>query len=267
MRRCNTISLAAIAAFLAAGARASGAQAASPSAQSARGANEPAGMSLIGDRLFLARDEAGWTDYRAGNFSLVADRGAPGGRATVGQVLYPAGFEGGTEPVNLYAPLGDRTTLYLAFWLRMSPNFYGHPNSSVNKIFHIWIGGANRVYLAVMGSGRAASFEPQIRLQRVPEQASYNLGPNLVPGTSLLRDRWYKWEVVLRANTPGVADGSVEFWVDGARVARHTHVRFVARGERARWESINWAPTWGGVGGRVPADQWMRISEIYLSGR
>ena len=232
-----------------------------------RCATPPLGCTLISDRHFVALNEAGWTDYRATNFSLVPDATAPQVQPTVGQVLYPAGFGGGTEPVNLYVPLGNRATLYLSFWLKISPNFYGHPNSSVNKIFHIWIGGVNRVYLAAMGAGTTASFQPQVRLQQVPAQGNYNLGPNLVPSTAMVRDRWYKWEVVLRTNTPGVADGSVEFWLNGVKVASYPAVQFVAAGQGNTWESINWAPTWGGTGGVVPADQWMRMNEIYLSGR
>jgi hypothetical protein len=231
------------------------------------GTNEPSGLTLISDRHFQAFNEAGWTDYKAGNFSLVPDATAPQAQATVGQVLYPAGFPGGTEPVNLYVPLGNRSTMYLAFWFKMSPNFYGHPNSSVNKIFHIWIGGVNRVYVAAMGAGNISSFQPQVRLQQVPTQANLNLGPNLVPSASMVRDRWYKWEIVLHANTPGVADGTVEMWLNGVKIASYTNVQFVAPGQGNTWETINWAPTWGGTGATVPADQWMRMNEIYLSGR
>ena len=229
--------------------------------------NEPQRLTVISVRRFAALNEAGWTDYRAANLSLVADTTAPQSRPTVGQVLYPRGFAGGSEPVNLYVPLGDVKTLYVAFWFKMSPGFYGHPNSSVNKIFHIWIGGANRVYLAAMGSGNTIAFQPQVRLQRVPAQRDYNLGPNLVPSASMVRDRWYKWEVVLRTNTPGAANGSVEFWLDGVKVATHLGVEFVAAGESNTWTSLNWAPTWGGAGASVPHDQWMRMSEIYISGR
>ncbi|HEX2780582.1 MAG TPA: Ig-like domain-containing protein [Gemmatimonadaceae bacterium] len=232
------------------------------------GTNEPAGLTLISDRHFAAFNEAGWTDYYATNLSFVADPTAPQSQPTVGQVRYPAGFAGGTEPVNLYTQLGGRHTLYLAFWFKMSPNFYGHPNSSVNKLFHIWIGGSNRVTLAVMGSGTTPSFQPQVRLQQIPVSGgAINLPPNVVSSAQVVRDRWYKWELVLRANTPGVSDGSVEFWLDGAKIASYPNMQFVGAGQGNTWDTINWAPTWGGTGGVVPADQWMRMSEIYLSGQ
>ncbi|HEX2781672.1 MAG TPA: Ig-like domain-containing protein, partial [Gemmatimonadaceae bacterium] len=234
----------------------------------ASGSNEPAGLTLISDRHFAAFNEAGWTDDKRVNFSLVPDSTSPQPQPTVGQVLYPAGFAGGTEPVNLYTQLGGRSTLYLAFWFKMSPNFYGHPNSSVNKLFHIWIGGLNRVTLAVMGSGTTPSFQPQVRLQQVPAPGGVlNLLPNVVPGAQVVRNRWYKMELVLRANTPGASDGSVEFWLDGVKIGNYPNSAFVTAGQTNTWDTINWAPTWGGTGGVVPADMWMRMSRIYLSGR
>ena len=54
-----------------------------------------------------------------------------------------------------------------------------------------------------------------------------DFGPDFIPRTNLVpeRGRWYSYEVMLLANTPGMRDGRVAFWVDGVLAADFRNLR------------------------------------------
>jgi hypothetical protein len=54
-----------------------------------------------------------------------------------------------------------------------------------------------------------------------------NFGPEFVPRPNLIPElgRWYAYEVMLKANTPGERDGRVTCWVDGEVIADFTNLR------------------------------------------
>ena len=71
--------------------------------------------------------------------------------------------------------------------------------------------------------------------------------------------------MIFTANSSGSADGKVEWWLDGVKVGSYGGLQFVSGA--GTWESIEWSPTWGGTGGTVPADQYMWVDHIYISGK
>jgi len=54
-----------------------------------------------------------------------------------------------------------------------------------------------------------------------------NFGPEFVPRTNVTPElgRWYEYEVMLRANTPGIRDGRITCWMDGEVIADFTNLR------------------------------------------
>ena len=44
-----------------------------------------------------------------------------------------------------------------------------------------------------------------------PQHPTFVARPNVIPAL----DRWYAFEVMLKANTPGMRDGQVTCWMDG----------------------------------------------------
>jgi hypothetical protein len=48
-----------------------------------------------------------------------------------------------------------------------------------------------------------------------------NFGPDFVPRSNVVPElgRWYCYEVMLRANTPGLSDGRIALWLDGELIA------------------------------------------------
>ena len=54
-----------------------------------------------------------------------------------------------------------------------------------------------------------------------------NFGPTFVPRPEVVPQlgRWYSYEVMVKANTPGQRDGRVAFWLDGALIADFPNLR------------------------------------------
>jgi hypothetical protein len=232
--------------------------------------HEPAGFTPLTERSFTIEPESGWTLIPAagvaGDFSIVQDATGPKSPPGAGQVTFPAGFLGGGEPVEVRSPvLLAGTRLYISCWVRLSSNWFGHAASGVNSVLQVWMAGVNRVTLSAQGSDSAA-LKPEVLLHQIASAGGYRwLRPNQRQ-VEIVRGQWQRWEVVLKANSDGQANGSVEWWIDGARVGSYADVEFVNSGVSRAWERVEWAPTWGGGGGVIPADQDQRMDDLYLSG-
>lgn len=233
------------------------------------GANEPPGFVLISDRFFSAKVEAGWADRGDTTFSIIPDATAPKSPTSVGQALFPAGMVGGGGPINTYLQSSlqaGKTELYSQFWFKLSPNFVGAASNGVNKVLHYWTGQTSKVVFAAWGYG-SDDLVPQMRLQNIDiGTISFNLDPN-VNRPKLQRGQWYRIEVLLRLNTPGVQDGEIHWWVNGSKVGQYTNIGYNAPGRRHEWWVVGWAPTYGGPADIVPANQYMWMDHFYVSGK
>ncbi|PYO47016.1 MAG: hypothetical protein DMD72_11240 [Gemmatimonadetes bacterium] len=239
-----------------------------PSAQTV--SHEPPGATIISERPFTDFVEDGWTMQASPYLSLEEDRAAPKSPPTVIQMLFPAGFGAGSSPAVAELALRSYpTTLYVSYWMKLSSNWFGQ-ETGVNKVFHFWIGGRNRVYSLVRGAGNGP-LHFEIDVQGVVAGGQFdrgttgNLAPNLGVPATVVRGLWYQYEMVFKANTAGRADGSIEWWLNGVKVGSYRGIQFVP-GDGS-WEDMEWSPTWGGLGGSVPADQFMSIDHVYVSGR
>lgn len=56
---------------------------------------------------------------------------------------------------------------------------------------------------------------------------SYNFGPEFVSRPDFVPQlgRWYSYEVMVKANTPGLKDGRIAFWIDGKLAADFQNIR------------------------------------------
>ncbi|MFQ5746345.1 MAG: Ig-like domain-containing protein [Gemmatimonadota bacterium] len=239
-----------------------------PPSQSAGHPNEPAGMTPITERPFDAFGEDRWTNFSNANWSIVSDPGAPASPSGVGAALFPAGGSGGVaHGTNVGSPgLRQSREIYLSFWHRVSANWQGH-KSGVNKMFFLQRPGSSSrpAYLSFQGTG-AGPFEPQIRLQEAG--LARNLGPNENQASAVLaRGQWVHWEVYLKYNTGGNADGIARLWIDGVRVINYTNVRFSGTGVSHWWSIVKFNPTWGGTGDTIVQDMYQYLDHAYVSGR
>jgi hypothetical protein len=241
--------------------------------------NEPPGMNKLTERPFSSLVEDGWGvpgPPDINNYTIVTDQRAPKSGPSVGAIRFPAGFQGGTSPALSEKSLESKYgTLYISAWIKISSNWVGHPTGT-NKVFHFWIADLNRVFAYIDGSG-TNTLQPYIGLQAIAvpyydgagqTSTSVNLRPNVAqPGFQLERGKWYHWEMLFVANTNGGADGTAQWWINGVQVGNYTGIPYVSASQSRNFNVMRWDPTWGGLGGQVPADQYMYLDHIYVSGK
>lgn len=229
-------------------------------------AGGPPALPRITERPFNDLKEDGWLAPASPYMTIERDPSAPHSPPWVARVRYPRGFRGGDAPALMERDLGgSATTVHVAMWMKLSPNWVGH-RTGTNKVLHVWIGGLNRVFLFASGAGTDA-LRPAVGLQGVVNYSRYaNLAPNLVPSAELTRGVWHRWDVTLHANSDGAADGRIEWWLDGVKVGDYRNVAFVPAGSPRGWEVVKWDPTWGGLGDLLANDQWMMFDHLLIEG-
>ena len=227
--------------------------------------NEPAGMTTITDRPFNTTNESGWSDWwPSGLITFVSDASAPHSPTGILRATYPTGFAAGSGPGAWDPPLlGNKKTAYIAVWLRHSANWYGQ-EAGVNKVFylHASTNDAPVFYFSATGVG-TGDLTPQIRLQATVSPPESNLNPNLVPSARMVRGQWNLIEVVAVGNSAGNRDGSIDWYLNGVHIGSYTAIEWQSGG--TTWQRLSIAPVWGGIGGTVPATQWLDFDHTYVS--
>lgn len=213
-------------------------------------------MVALAEQSFASM--GGWGNA---GLSITTDASAPQSPPSILRVTYPAGFNGGSSPGYVEANFSGRRVLYLAYWAKLSANFYGHP-TGFNKQFYVWAGGKPIFFLDASGGGNG-SLSPKAVLQNTPADAV--LPPNLVPNAAIPRGRWYSVEILLTGNTSGAGNGSVDWWIDGSHVGSVAGLRFTS--STTAWDTFTFRPVWGGAGGIVPATMTLDLDHVYLSGK
>jgi hypothetical protein len=178
-------------------------------------------MTTITDRPFTTINEMGWADGGgSGQFDFRNDSTAPHSPLGVMHAWWPTGYAGGDGPIGGTKTFATYRTVYVAYWARLSANFYGH--AVADKEFYMYTpSGVSVPYFATVGPG-TDPLRPQMRLQNSiswsPNPGSGNLDPNLVPTARIPRDQWYLLEAVFVGNTAGKQDGSVDWYLNGVHI-------------------------------------------------
>jgi hypothetical protein len=246
--------------------------------------HEPLGFTKILERQFNAINEDGWNDVggrwsrqgKCGNWecsgfsdfaelmTIAQDATAPRSPSNVGQQWFPAGFTlSGASPAVAEKGLGNKSSLYVSFWVKLSSNWVGHP-AGVLKVLHFWTGGSNKLIPEITGQG-AGTLVPTIAIQNTVTSGSRLYEPNLVPGAVFTRGVYHRLEYVIDGNTSG-ANGRVQWWIDGVKVGDITGLQFNAGA--ATWELIQVNPTYGGSeSGSLKVEQYIWFDHLYVSGK
>src|SRR5437867_3288953 len=180
-------------------------------------------------------------------------------------MLYPSGFVGGRAPAIAAKNLGTSyRRLYVSVWLQLSANWLGPSYSALNRVFSVWAGGMQRVAFSARGRG-SGPLVPGVQLLQTSDSRT-RLDPNLVPGATVARGQWQRWEMVVTMNTPGVADGELHWWIGGIKIAEYRDVSFVGASESDTWNQLRWNPTWGISSDVLTTAMTMRWDDIYIGG-
>jgi uncharacterized protein YjdB len=234
------------------------------------GSVEPAGFTKVLERGWDVLGEGGWYDQLedgaalANKYKIVQDATAPKSPSNVGMQIFPKGFSlSGVSPAVAEKGLGNKGTVYVAFWVKVSSNWVGHP-SGVLKTLHFWTGGSNKLIPEITGQG-SGTLQPTIAIQNTVTSGSHLYMPNLVPNAQFTRGAWHRMEYIMTGNTSG-ANGRVEWWMDGVKVGDVSGLQF--NSGAATWELIQVNPTYGGSeSGSLQVEQYIYFDHLYVSGK
>jgi hypothetical protein len=245
-------------------------------------------MTWNNDRPFDATSgENGWSVGTSGNFTIVDPTsqpmivGAPPvSPPNVGQARYPVTLPSGSGPFSslLTLPAGLRT-LYVCQHIQVSSNWTA--TSQATKVFFFGIGGSTgnaRVYSALRGT---PTMQAEIDFQAMgttvtgstipQQQISWNGYPNQNQSSAVVtRAVWHRWEILLVANSPGLFDGTADWWLDGVKVGSYHAIGYSGAAETGSsntWRYVNWNGTWGGGGISPPQEQYHWIDHVRVSGK
>src|SRR5439155_13160615 len=78
---------------------------------------------------------------------------------------------------------------------------------------------------------------------------------------------WHRWEVVLKLNTVGSANGVFQWWIDGTQILNYSDVTYLTLGNTLGFYTFKFWPVWGGIGGSKTRDDYMQVDHLYISGK
>lgn len=231
--------------------------------------HEPAGMTLLRDRAFTTHAEANW-DTGVG-LTIENDVLALQSPPAVIRATYPPGHPAGNEPVN--GASGTQHALhknvFIAFAFRLSPNWVGN-GSGTNKLFYERVLNPDKpVFFLSAEGGGDDPLRPYARLQDIVTYpgGSGNLAPNLVPLAEIVRGQRHKLSVYLQGNSPGNADGAVDWWLDGVKVGAVGGIQWTPL--QSEFNIFELRPIWGGANVDPPIveEQWLEVDHVTVSGK
>ena len=231
--------------------------------------NVPPGYVTYTSRDFRSRASSstdfagsqGWETYESIFGRLltpIVDASAPGTGPSVMRYTYPAGLPSGSGPSSMMYSIKDKSarSLYVATWVRFSPNYEG----GGNKIYYVnWAGGS--FFTKVLSPTVTGPLDLELTINH----ADFRIG-NIYTGKVLQRGQWHLIELALQlSSAPQVPDGSVQIWVDGSVAVNKQGLPLPGS---LPFSVVKYSPIYGGILGRpVQADFWMDLDHVQISGR
>ena len=224
----------------------------------------PDGLASMQDNTWTALEPTGWGFAERGSTArIVDDAEAPLSGPRVLEHWYPSGFAGGEEPaINEYIFAGPMRTVYVGAYFKFSSNWHGHP-SGINKILNVRASTDERWWAVLRAVGEGGVDDGPFHVDlHFCRRYGGDPGTNR-NGAPVSVGQWHRLELELRAGTPGGSDGAVRWWVDGVLRGEYTGLDCLG----ADMESLEIAPTWGGVSDRKRRVDYLRIDHLVIAGR
>lgn len=235
-------------------------------------AHEPTGMSVVGPGTnpmnalppaSPAKDAWGQIYYadQIDGLSLGDDPSAPFQPTTYYRVTYPQGFPGGGEsPARWtladWSAEGDQPVVYIATWMRHSPNFTNQDAVGTKLLFFFRETPQTNHYFTLL-NGVGTDFAARVQNQGFNDQLVEEPIGEIIS--------WHCYEWLLSAGDAGQANGQARLWKDGALVLERTDFPFVPAGENLNSKYLWMDPTYGGGGSPVEEDRSFDMAAVYVS--
>jgi hypothetical protein len=223
--------------------------------------DEPSGFTTIADYGFDALNLNGWTTIwnDAGNGTIALDPNAPVSAPNVLQIMYPAGFAGGSAPATMYLDHAPVKEAFTGFWWKPSSPWENHPSSNVNKILFWYTASNANIDIQMYGP---APYKLHV-VQEFPS-GSIRFQPN-VNSTPVTLGQWHRIEWYIKyATTSTSADGVVKWWLDGVLQGSFTNIQTP---DDAGLFEYKISPTWGGVNDTKSETDYYWYDQVHISHR
>lgn len=179
---------------------------------------------------------------------------------TSGEATVTVGMQGGEAPARMSAGLftGTPTRIYTRVLVYVDEAWFDGPSGGTKFFFtrtsqadghNHYIGVVNPTYT---GAFFGTQFNTDGSQNRTYPQT-----------TTLPNGQWCDLEFVLEAGTPGVYDGVVRAWGNGAPMLARTDVQLFLSGVTPGFTSFFMDPTYGGGEGPPPRTNFFRIAGWY----
>lgn len=202
----------------------------------------------------------------------------PDSHATCMAVKYTNGFPSGENPfgISVVSPPLVRH-LYLACWVCIPAGFNSNSNN-IKWVFFAQNGSNGRNHVAMLSSGATGNYVgPWIANQG--GGGSFNIGGNNNTKTGAtvnlstvnlpaLQGTWtcFEWEMTLETNPAVSSDGICKFWVDNTLRGHWTNIRYNGTGDPAGFDTVYFAPFYGGGGSAAPSVQYLCMGRFFAAG-
>src|SRR2546421_154260 len=252
--------------------------------------NQPAGFRAFAEndfaRAMIATPSATgllgqWsTAIMDADNGYINDPAAPKSPPGVFQGRFPAGMAPGLASIKWQAwdaasnadNYGtEMSQIYLSLWLKLPGADFENQTTAGTKLFYIGYG-EPKTGAGNQGFAMIKWDNPQIRRdfflrfwQR--SDGSRALDQNVDTRRLMTCGVWHRFEMVLKLNDPGVANGIFRWWIDGTLITDYRDVTYIVPGGELGFYTWKFWPYWGGVGGpNKTRDDYVQVDHAYISG-
>ena len=172
------------------------------------------------------------------------------------QTTFPAGQMPGYAPVHLYgwnsiSANQQYKQIYVSFWIKLvGTDYEAYPG--VNKFGFFGYGSgtgtdySNDGFFDLRPPQQGGSQGVIVDHLNLQFQQQNHVSRQIVTSADIPVGSWHRWEVVMKLNDLGAANGVLRWWQDGVLIADHSDMTYITAGNSNGFYSYEWAPYWGG---------------------
>lgn len=217
-----------------------------------------------------------WTNMLA----LKSDPTAPQSPGSVLEYTWPAGLPIGNSAGSFNGWDGksggdlsrtEYSQTYESGWIKLEGSSFESPDAGM-KLLGFWGVGegrnwnkvANQIYSMIPGGTRSA-FTLDIRQQG---PVSRSMQQNKTGAALLVVGRWVRYEIYMKLNDIGRANGVLKMWINGTLTHDYRDVTWRTSSAPSGFFGRRWDPIWGGMGNppRKTKTDRMLVDHVYISG-
>lgn len=178
---------------------------------------------------------------------------------TSGSIPITYGFGGGAAPArgNIGNFPEEPTRVYYRILYRNSAGWVNNGNSGTKFFFFSQISeGGQATNHFVNLDDSTYGYRPTVTMQNTSSYIT-RATTTYTPG------EWLDLELIMIANTAGVANGVAQMWINGAQVMNQADVPYYPATHTPRFRGMWLDPTYGGGTNPPPQDQFLQIAYVY----